>query len=166
MTPWRQANREQLNARRRAQLRAELARLRVVVFQHYGWTCACCGSSDRLTIDHVNGDGREHRKQIGTSSRHYYRWLVANGFPDGFQTLCLPCNNSKRSGDRCRLDHVTGSPGQAHQAALTIACPYCGAARGAGCRSTPGQHRMSPRDHADRRYLAAVAGWVSRAGAR
>ncbi len=35
-----------------------------------------------------------------------YRWLIRNGFPEGFQTLCMPCNSSKRDGDRCRLGHA------------------------------------------------------------
>jgi len=33
------------------------------------------------------------------------RWLVKNGFPEGFQTLCRPCNVSKKRGTRCRLKH-------------------------------------------------------------
>jgi len=33
------------------------------------------------------------------------RWLIKNGFPEGFQTLCRPCNGSKGDGDRCKLNH-------------------------------------------------------------
>jgi excisionase family DNA binding protein len=74
---------------------------RIAVFDHYGWRCACCGSTEQLTIDHLNGDGRLHRAKIGHGSSHLYRWLTANGFPEGFQTMCRPCNLSKRDGDRC-----------------------------------------------------------------
>jgi hypothetical protein len=75
------------------------------VFDHYGHACACCGAADNLTIDHVDGDGGRHREEIGEGSRTLYRWLIARGFPAGFQVLCFPCNRSKGSGDRCRLDH-------------------------------------------------------------
>jgi hypothetical protein len=37
-----------------------------------------------------------------------YRWLRDNGFPEGFQMLCLSCNDSKGTGERCTpaLQHV------------------------------------------------------------
>lgn len=34
-----------------------------------------------------------------------YRWLIKNGFPEGFQTLCWPCNRSKGNRQVCQLDH-------------------------------------------------------------
>ena len=81
-------------------------RNRAAVFGHYGEACACCGASSGLTIDHANGGGKEHRAEIGGGSTAMYRWLVRNGFPDGFQTLCRPCNISKSDGARCRLYHA------------------------------------------------------------
>jgi hypothetical protein len=78
---------------------------RKAVLDHYGRSCACCGTTKRLGIDHVNGDGREHRAQIGAGSSRLYRWLIANGFPGGFQVLCGWCNKSKADGERCNLDH-------------------------------------------------------------
>jgi hypothetical protein len=88
--------------------RAELA---AIVFNHYGWQCACPGcSSTDLCVDHVNGDGPQHRTELyGHPTRYYtttfYLWLIDNGFPDGFQTLCRPCNSSKRTGTHCRMHH-------------------------------------------------------------
>lgn len=80
---------------------------RDLVIAHYGTVCQCCGVRDQPTIDHVDGDGKAHRETITS----FYRWLVDNGFPEGFQTLCRPCNCSKRAGDRCQLDHsVPGQP--------------------------------------------------------
>jgi hypothetical protein len=32
-----------------------------------------------------------------------YRWLRDNGLPEGFQILCLSCNESKGTGERCTL---------------------------------------------------------------
>lgn len=84
---------------------------RDIVLGHYGWTCACCGALEQLTIDHVNGDGAGHRQRLyGNSQRglgadHFYVWLIKQGFPADYQTLCRACNSSKRNGKRCRLDH-------------------------------------------------------------
>ena len=76
------------------------------MFAHYGdGTCACCGTTDELTIDHVHGDGAEHRRVIGEGGGALYHWLVVNGLPDGFQVLCDPCNRSKGRGPACRTDH-------------------------------------------------------------
>lgn len=79
--------------------------IRQRVFAHYGTTCACCGTADALTIDHVNGDGKRHREEIGHRGREIYAWLIRNDFPPGFQTLCKSCNCSKREGERCQLIH-------------------------------------------------------------
>jgi hypothetical protein len=94
-------------------LRVHRERLRKAVFDHYGRTCACpgCNATTNLTIDHVNGDGRAHRDGLfaghgRAASSEMYRWLVKNGFPDGFQTLCGPCNASKAVTEACRLDHA------------------------------------------------------------
>jgi hypothetical protein len=80
------------------------------VFSHYGWSCQCCGTTNQPTIDHLSGDGLQHRETV-KGARNIYRWLVENGYPEGFQTLCLNCNASKRAGPRCLLDHSEpGSP--------------------------------------------------------
>jgi hypothetical protein len=83
--------------------------LRDAVFGHYGRVCACCGVTAGLSIDHPDGNGSAHRIEL-FGSRHaagarMYAWLVAQGFPDGFQVLCLPCNKSKGKGAACRLQH-------------------------------------------------------------
>jgi hypothetical protein len=91
---------------------AERARLAARVFAHYGTVCACpgCGATENLTIDHVDGDGTAHRIELFGTPRcagyHFYRWLIRQGFPDGYQTLCQPCNQSKRHGSACRIDHA------------------------------------------------------------
>ena len=57
--------------------------------------CRCCLESnyDFLTIDHVNNNGVEHRKQ-DPKANHLYRWLKNNKYPKGFQVLCYNCNVS------------------------------------------------------------------------
>jgi hypothetical protein len=77
------------------------------VFDHYGWTCACCGETEKafLSIDHINGGGCQHRKQIKKdghkSGVSIYVWLIKNNFPTGFQTLCMNCQFGKRYGHIC-----------------------------------------------------------------
>jgi hypothetical protein len=36
------------------------------------------------------------------------RWLRHNGFPAGFQVLCLSCNDCKGTGERRTLAHTDG----------------------------------------------------------
>ena len=56
--------------------------------------CACCGESTYqfLTIDHINGGGHKHRKEIKIPLT---RWLYKNNCPQGFQVLCMNCNLAK-----------------------------------------------------------------------
>lgn len=105
---WQVANPDRV----RASAVRRAAEIRAVVFDHYGWSCTCCGSARNLCIDHVNGDGAEHRDWMKGTGRGIviYRWLIKNDFPGGFQTLCTPCNVSKRSGNRCTLDHRKPDP--------------------------------------------------------
>jgi hypothetical protein len=66
----------------------------MLAFDHYGGPqCACCGEGEYefLTIDHINGDGAAHRRQMG-SRRDIYRWLKQNNYPPGFRVLCMNCN--------------------------------------------------------------------------
>ncbi len=54
--------------------------------------CSDCGQNifELLTIDHINGGGNKHRKQIG--SKNFYVWLRRNNYPEGYQVLCYNCN--------------------------------------------------------------------------
>lgn len=62
--------------------------------------CACCGEKhlEFLSIDHINGGGNKHRKEMvnqGGSGGNIYWWLIKNDFPPGFQVLCHNCNMAK-----------------------------------------------------------------------
>lgn len=76
-------------------------KLRKEVLAHYGAVCNCCGETIEgfLTIDHIEGDGRKHREEIGTDA--IYRWLKKNNYPTGFQVLCFNCNDAKRNKAVC-----------------------------------------------------------------
>lgn len=123
---YRDANRVQIRATARVRAKAERAKnpepsrvanrkfyqaTKTKVLGHYGHQCACCGSAEHLSIDHINGKGAEHREELYGSARlgtgtRFYLWLIQHGFPAGYQTLCLPCNRSKGDGPRCQLNHT------------------------------------------------------------
>ncbi len=72
--------------------------IKVEVLTHYGdGKCACikCGFSDirALSIDHISGNGSYHTKSI---RGNLYRWLQKEGYPDGYQTLCMNCQFIKK----------------------------------------------------------------------
>ncbi len=68
------------------------------VINHYGGKCACCGENtlEFMTIDHIENNGAQHRKQVMGNSRNsgwkFYKWLRQNNYPKEFQVLCFNCN--------------------------------------------------------------------------
>ena len=86
----------------RQQASARYRRVRDECFSRYGWVCSCCSEANPefLQVDHVGGDGAEHRKS-GVTSIFY--WLRSHNFPSGFQTLCANCNWAKRRSSNCPL---------------------------------------------------------------
>ena len=91
------------------------SQLRIEVFTYYSRgapTCTGCGETNHqfLTIDHVAGDGAEHRRQYGLKSFQVYQWLKRSHFPEGFQVLCWNCNMKKRDTiDRAAASRVRDS---------------------------------------------------------
>jgi hypothetical protein len=82
---------------------------KIKCFSHYSDTisCACCNCSDIevLSIDHINGGGRNHLKELGISGGYnFYGWLKKNDYPSGYQILCLNCNSAKSHG-QCPHQH-------------------------------------------------------------
>lgn len=66
-------------------------RRRQRVLTHYGGVCECCGEDryEFLSIDHIEGGGTQHRKKVGSNID---RWLIKEGFPEGYRVLCHNCN--------------------------------------------------------------------------
>jgi hypothetical protein len=63
------------------------------MIDEYGGQCVFCGerSPFLLTIDHVNGDGAEHRKTL--AGRNVCKDLEKRGWPkDNFRLACMNCN--------------------------------------------------------------------------
>lgn len=88
------------------------------VFKHYGGKCVCCGitTPEFLEVDHVNNDGKEHRK---TTGRHVYTWIIKNGFPTDLQLLCANCNRSKSKLGVCAHagpEHISPAPSKKAEA--------------------------------------------------
>lgn len=77
---------------------------REVMDAYGGCKCSHCPETDLrfLEIDHIDGGGRKHLREIETGGGHgFYGWLKRNNFPEGYRVLCRPCNN-KAHVERCR----------------------------------------------------------------
>ena len=86
---------------------------KLAAFEAYGGAvCKCCGETNLefLSIDHINGDGAAHRKEMAKNSnsppssycgQHLSQWLRLNNYPPGFQVLCMNCNFAKGHFGQC-----------------------------------------------------------------
>ena len=108
---WRAANPERVRAAqaawanthpgggRAASARAHTRR-RLAALAALGGCCVQCGSTDSLEIDHIEGDGGEHRRVEGQSA--YLLRLASTGKADPrLQLLCHDCHATK-TGDENR----------------------------------------------------------------
>ena len=92
------------------------ARNKAQAFAAYGGDtpcCACCSESTLgfLSIDHIDGGGRQHRLTPGSGAVKIYRWLKKNGYPDGYRLLCFNCNVAMGIYGRCPHEDLTaGDP--------------------------------------------------------
>jgi hypothetical protein len=153
------------------------------VLSHYSggsMRCACCGEDEIefLGIDHVHGDGAQHRREVRPSA--IYRWLIRHKFPPGIQVLCHNCNLAKGYYGAC--PHQDPSGGDLRHGHINGAVSAAMSLRGQA--SDPhGMRRNQPQDDAfvnrtfqhnvgpmkstsvviDRRHAAAVA--LSKLGA-
>ena len=77
-----------------------------------GAVCACCGEAhmEFLTIDHIGGGGKVHRRQPGVGASHFYWWLKHEGYPEGFRVLCMNCNFSLGHWGYCPHGNVKNVP--------------------------------------------------------
>jgi len=116
---WRKKNREKYKA---TQKRA-YDKMRYDCLSHYSNgepICSCCGEKEILFlhIDHIEGDGAEHRRKLKSELGYYPGgnnlpyWLKKNGYPEGFQILCANCNLGKRCNSVCPHKLVKSKQGE------------------------------------------------------
>jgi len=85
-----------------AYYRKKRKELRFKIIKHYSkgkMCCAQCGEKKIcvLHLDLIKGRGLQYRLKMGCdSSISFFRWIVKNNFPSGFQILCVNCNLVKR----------------------------------------------------------------------
>lgn len=74
-------------------------RLRRETYTAYGNQCSCCGltNTQYLQIDHIDGGGGTHRKQVWSVSADLRR----KGFPPIVQLLCANCHQAKDTYGGC-----------------------------------------------------------------
>jgi len=100
---WREKNAEAVKLRNRITARRRYNERKNNVLMAYGGRCIACGINDMdvLTVDHINNDGADHRRELVGNDLHtygssyIYRYLVKNNYPNGFQVLCFNCNFKK-----------------------------------------------------------------------
>ena len=75
----------------------KLAR-RTAIINEYGHACAWCGEDEYifLTLDHVNDDGADHRRELGAGHNNILTYIEENNYPDSIQLLCWNCNATKQ----------------------------------------------------------------------
>lgn len=85
---WRDANRETINSRTNELRRTH----RINALNILGGACECCGERtfEFLSIDHINGGGREERKTLNSQQLVYK--LIKEGKIEGYRVLCHNCN--------------------------------------------------------------------------
>lgn len=98
------SSRPEVHSRKVAYSRLRYLKLKLEVLGYYSdgrLECRCCGVINHrfLSIDHIEGRGNQHRREIGQpAGDRFYNWLKKNGFPIGYQVLCFNCNMAKRTG--------------------------------------------------------------------
>ena len=72
------------------------------VLAHYSQSivpkCVWCGEKRLpcLSIDHIEGCGTAERRRTHKGGYYFYLWLEKQGYPTGFQTLCMNCQFIKK----------------------------------------------------------------------
>jgi len=97
----------------RSRTNAKNRAIKLEVIAAYGSKCDCPGGCDIaepdwLSVDHIEGSGVQHRKQLKVIGLDFYRWLKKKGFPKKkFRLLCYNCNLSR--GHKGMCPHERGS---------------------------------------------------------
>jgi hypothetical protein len=100
-------NRDKIKAWQSAENKKMTIRWRAIAFAILGNVCVCCGEAEQrfLTVDHIKGGGKQHRKERGRI------WLVYKDVahetrPGIYRLLCMNCNWAIRHGAICPHQEV------------------------------------------------------------
>jgi 5-methylcytosine-specific restriction endonuclease McrA len=74
---------------------------------HPEYGCACCGTFERLTIDHKNPNDPKRRRS-SSQVEHLRIWREQDF--DNLQILCIWCNQSKGKSGDCKLHSAKPIP--------------------------------------------------------
>ncbi len=96
---WRSANKQKAND----YLLSWRNKNKQAFLDKYGNKCVCCGETEYifLTLDHINGGGNKHRKELKLNATRMYQYAVKNYNPKQFQILCMNCQYGTRFGKIC-----------------------------------------------------------------
>ena len=105
---YRENHRNYVNAWARKSRR--LQKYNIILYYSPSGRCQCKGENcwhegeclvsdvEVLSIDHINGGGNKHRKEVGFGTT-FYQWLKRNNYPKGFQVLCMNCQRKRQHKD-------------------------------------------------------------------
>lgn len=94
----------------KSNVKAYQLKTKIEVLTHYSKgtpRCSHCSEKDLrfLCLDHSDGGGKAHKREIGGAGGYVYLWARKNEFPPMFQVLCHNCNTRKfRSKSKTRPD--------------------------------------------------------------
>ena len=95
--------------RARAASRKYRGSCRIRILQMYGSKCCNCGEGDEtvLQLDHVNNDGAEHKRVLGSRSSYViFREAGKEYQPSKYQLLCANCHVRKHKKEKKELEQV------------------------------------------------------------
>jgi hypothetical protein len=95
---WEKQDREKNGEKKRRYFNLWSLKLKTEVMNAYGGKCACCGETELLflSIDHINNDGAEKRKNGEPTGATLYAKLKRLEYPrEEYQVLCMNCNFAK-----------------------------------------------------------------------
>ncbi len=103
---WYHLHKEENKERKRVTSKRYHTNLKLSVLTYYGGgkaACVVCGEERLpcLSIDHINGGGLQQRRELGRIwGAGFYTWLRKEGYPEGYQTLCMNCQFMKKWRER------------------------------------------------------------------
>lgn len=103
-------------AKHHKQVTDKIQEIKLGCFLAYGGAfCACCGEHrmEFLQLDHIAGNGKEHRRQLGNAKHGhpFYRYLRRNHYPPGLRVLCANCNLARGFFGYCPHEREQPQPG-------------------------------------------------------